>query len=63
MTARRSVEILGVRVDDVTAGEALFTLYTEDPQRLAPALAELDGAWTVGRPPPTRRCRKRPAGA
>lgn len=40
--------------EPVAAGEALFTLYTEDPQRLAPALAELDGAWTVGRPPPTR---------
>ena len=32
----------------VTAGETLFTLYTDTPERLAPALAELDGGWSVG---------------
>jgi thymidine phosphorylase len=32
----------------VAAGDTLFTLYTDTPERLAPALAELDGGWTVG---------------
>ena len=40
--------------EPVAAGEALFTLYTDTPERLAPALAELDGAFSVGEPP-TRR--------
>lgn len=37
----------------VTAGEAVFTLYTETPERLPSALAELDGGWSVvdGQPP------------
>jgi len=34
--------------EPVAAGETLFTLYTETPDRLAPALAELDGGWSVG---------------
>ncbi|WP_205876656.1 thymidine phosphorylase [Mycobacterium camsae] len=43
----------GIRIhrrpgEPVAAGEALFTLYTETPERLAPALAELDGAFSVG---------------
>lgn len=43
----------GVRIhrrpgEPVTAGETLFTLYTDTPERLRPALAELDGAWSVG---------------
>ena len=39
--------------EPVTAGETLFTLYTETPERLPSALAELDGGWTIsdGRPP------------
>lgn len=50
----------GVRIhrtpgDPVAAGEALFTLYTETAERLPAALAELDGAWTVGDTAPTRR--------
>lgn len=32
----------------MTAGEAVFTLYTDTPDRLPGALAELDGAWSVG---------------
>lgn len=41
--------------EPVAAGEPLFTLYTETPQRLPAAAAELDGAWSVGdEPPPTR---------
>ncbi|MGE2732354.1 thymidine phosphorylase [Mycolicibacterium vaccae] len=41
--------------ETVTAGEPVFTLYTDTPQRFAAALSELDGAWTVGdRPPPSR---------
>lgn len=39
----------------VSAGEPLFTLYTETPERIGPALAELDGAFTVGEAPPTHR--------
>ncbi|BBZ05700.1 thymidine phosphorylase [Mycolicibacterium chitae] len=42
----------GVRIhrrpgEPVAAGEAVFTLYTDTPERLRPALAELDGAWSV----------------
>jgi thymidine phosphorylase len=42
----------GVRIhrrpgEPVAAGEPLFTLYTETPERLAPALAELDAGWAV----------------
>ncbi|HEY7053992.1 MAG TPA: thymidine phosphorylase [Mycobacterium sp.] len=43
----------GVRIhrrpgDPVTAGGPLFTLYTDTPERFAPALAELDGGYSVG---------------
>ncbi|WP_162463970.1 MULTISPECIES: thymidine phosphorylase [unclassified Mycolicibacterium] len=43
----------GVRIhrrpgEPVTSGEAIFTLYTATPDRLPAALAELDGAWSVG---------------
>ncbi|KRD16935.1 pyrimidine-nucleoside phosphorylase [Mycobacterium sp. Root265] len=34
--------------EPVAAGDTLFTLHTDTPERLAPALAELDGGWTVG---------------
>jgi thymidine phosphorylase len=34
--------------EPVAAGEPLFTLYTDTPERLGPALAELDAGWTVG---------------
>ena len=34
--------------EPVAAGDTLFTLHTDTPQRLAPALAELDGGWEVG---------------
>lgn len=34
--------------EPVAAGDTLFTLYTDTPERLAPALAELDGGWMVG---------------
>jgi len=34
--------------EPVAAGDTLFTLHTDSPQRLAPALAELDGGWEVG---------------
>jgi thymidine phosphorylase len=43
----------GVRIhrrpgEPVSAGETVFTLYTETPERLPAALAELDGGWSVG---------------
>ena len=40
--------------EPVAAGDALFTLYTDTPHRLAGAVSELDGAWNVGdqAPPP-----------
>ena len=41
--------------EPVVAGEPLFTLYTDTPQRLAPALAELEGAFEVGDSPPAAR--------
>lgn len=50
----------GVRIhrqpgEPVAAGEALFTLHTETAERLPGALAELDGAWTVGGTAPQQR--------
>lgn len=41
--------------EPVTAGEPLFTLYTDTPERFGAALAELDGGWSVGDTPPARR--------
>jgi thymidine phosphorylase len=41
--------------EPVVAGEPLFTLYTDTAQRLEPALAELDGAFSVGDAPPVGR--------
>jgi thymidine phosphorylase len=41
--------------EPVTAGEPLFTLYTETPERFGAAMAELDGAFSVGdEAPPVR---------
>lgn len=34
--------------EPVTAGEPLFTLYTDTPERIAAAADELDGGWSVG---------------
>ena len=34
--------------EPVAAGEPLFTLYTDTPDRVGAALAELDGGWSVG---------------
>ncbi len=34
--------------EPVAAGDMLFTLYTDTPDRLAAAVAELAGGWTVG---------------
>jgi thymidine phosphorylase len=50
----------GVRIhrrpgDLVTAGETLFTLYTDTPERFGAALAELDGGFSVGDAAPPRR--------
>lgn len=50
----------GIRIhrrpgESVSAGEALFTLYTETPERFGPALAELDGAFSVGDEAPATR--------
>jgi thymidine phosphorylase len=41
--------------EPVVAGEPLFTLYTDTAQRLEPAVAELDGAFSVGDTPPVGR--------
>ena len=41
--------------EPVAAGEPLFTLYTDTPERLAGAVSELDGAWSVGDEPPAGR--------
>ncbi|BBY38836.1 thymidine phosphorylase [Mycobacterium mantenii] len=50
----------GIRIhrrpgEPVTAGEPLFTLYTETPERFGAALAELDGGWSVDDEPPASR--------
>jgi thymidine phosphorylase len=39
----------------VAAGEPLFSLYTDTPERLGAALAELDGGWSVGDTAPVSR--------
>ncbi|HEU0191904.1 MAG TPA: thymidine phosphorylase [Mycobacterium sp.] len=49
----------GVRIhrrpgEPVAAGEPLFTLYTDTPERFGAALAELAGGWRVGALPPSR---------
>ena len=41
--------------EPVAAGETLFTLYTETPQRFGAAIAELDGGWSVGDSAPETR--------
>jgi thymidine phosphorylase len=41
--------------EPVTPGEALFTLYTETPERFEAAMAELDGGWSVGDEAPPLR--------
>jgi thymidine phosphorylase len=50
----------GIRIhrrpgEPVAAGELLFTLYTDTPERFAAALAELDGGWSIGDTPPVPR--------
>jgi thymidine phosphorylase len=50
----------GVRIhrrpgDPVTAGQPLFTLYTDTPDRFAAALTELHGGWSVTDTAPARR--------
>ncbi|OMC57283.1 thymidine phosphorylase [Mycobacterium sp. IS-836] len=46
--------------EPVAAGEPLFTLYTDTPERVGAAMAELDGAWSVGDTPPAPRPVPRP---
>jgi thymidine phosphorylase len=41
--------------EPVVAGEPVFMLYTETPERLPAALAELDGGWAVGDAAPQHR--------
>jgi thymidine phosphorylase len=49
----------GVRIhrrpgEPVAAGQPVFTLYTDTPERFDAALAALDGGWSIGDPPPQR---------
>lgn len=41
--------------EPVAAGETVFTLYSDTPERFGPALSELDGAWRVGDEVPPAR--------
>jgi thymidine phosphorylase len=41
--------------EPVAAGEPLFTLYTDTPERFGAAMAALDGGWSVGDTPPVPR--------
>jgi thymidine phosphorylase len=41
--------------EPVAAGEPLFTLYTDTPERFGAALAELDDGWSVGESMPDPR--------
>jgi thymidine phosphorylase len=43
------------RGEPVTAGEPLFTLYTDTPDRFFAALAALDGGWSIGAAAPPHR--------
>jgi thymidine phosphorylase len=50
----------GVRIhrrpgEPVVAGEPLFTLYTDTPERLGAAMAQLEGGWSVGDTRPALR--------
>jgi thymidine phosphorylase len=50
----------GIRIhrrpgDPVAAGEPVFTLYTDTPELIGPALAELDGGWSIGNSAPPQR--------
>jgi thymidine phosphorylase len=50
----------GVRIhrrpgEPVAPGAALFTLYTDTPERFGAAMAELDGGWSVGDTVPVSR--------
>ncbi|WP_406816892.1 thymidine phosphorylase [Mycobacterium sp. M23085] len=50
----------GIRIhrrpgEPVAAGEPLFTLYTDTPERFGAALTELDGGWSVDATPPASR--------
>ncbi|MBS1692223.1 MAG: thymidine phosphorylase [Actinobacteria bacterium] len=45
--AGAGVRIHRRRGEPVAAGEALFTLYTDTPERFEAAIAELDGGWSV----------------
>ena len=50
----------GIRIhrrpgEPVAAGEPLFTLYTDTPERFEPAMAELDAGWSVADTRPIRR--------
>ncbi|MGK2881613.1 MAG: thymidine phosphorylase [Mycobacterium sp.] len=53
--AGAGLEILRRPGEPVAAGETVFVLRTDTPERLAPATAELDGAWDVLDSPPPRR--------
>jgi thymidine phosphorylase len=41
--------------EPVAAGEAVFTLYTDTPERFKAAMAEMDAAWSVGDAAPKLR--------
>jgi thymidine phosphorylase len=41
--------------ETVAAGDTVFTLYTDTPERFAGAIAELDGAWSVDEDAPAVR--------
>jgi thymidine phosphorylase len=41
--------------EPVATGEPLFTLYTDTPERIGAAIAELDGGWSIGDAPPVPR--------
>ncbi len=41
--------------EPVAAGEPLFTLYTDTPERIAAAMAELAGGWSIGDTAPVPR--------
>jgi thymidine phosphorylase len=50
----------GIRIhrrpgEPVAAGEPVFTLYTETPERFGAAVAELDGGWDIGDVAPPER--------
>jgi thymidine phosphorylase len=55
VSAGAGIELHAKPGDSVTAGQPLFTLHTDEEDRLPRALAALEGAWSIGDTAPAAR--------